>query len=136
MVFLRERAHNRTDLLAGDRRELELVLRRRRLELASAQSREQEALVAAKLWWDAGAVKPDVVRNTFIKTMLAIGIRESTCPKSWRHTFATLLQDANVDPLIRQQVMGHRPTLNRGHCGNGRNRCGWDHRRAKGNEHN
>ena len=44
----------------------------------------------------------------------AIGQPESTCPKSWRHTFATLLQDANVDPLIRQQVMGHKPTLTGG----------------------
>jgi hypothetical protein len=26
-------------------------------------------------------------------------------------TFAILLQDANVDTLIRQQVMGHKPTL-------------------------
>lgn len=32
------------------------------------------------------------------------------CPKSWRHSFATLLQDANVDPLIRQQTLGHKPT--------------------------
>jgi integrase len=31
----------------------------------------------------------------------------ATCPKSWRHTFATLLQDANVDPLIRQLTLGH-----------------------------
>jgi len=44
----------------------------------------------------------------------AIGHPESTCPKSWRHTFATLLQDINVDPLIRRQVMGHKLTLNGG----------------------
>jgi hypothetical protein len=30
------------------------------------------------------------------------------------HTFAILLQDANVDPLIRQQMMGHKPTLSGG----------------------
>jgi len=46
--------------------------------------------------------------------MQKIGHSESTCPKSWRHTFATLLQDANVDPLIRQQVLGHRPTTSSG----------------------
>jgi hypothetical protein len=45
---------------------------------------------------------------------VAIGHPESICPKSWRHTFATLLQDANVDPLIRQQVMGHKPTTGSG----------------------
>jgi integrase len=41
--------------------------------------------------------------------MRRIGHPESTCPKSWRHSFATLMQEANVDPLIRQTVMGHSP---------------------------
>ena len=40
----------------------------------------------------------------------AIGRGDVTCPKSWRHTFATLLQDTNVDPLIRQLTLGHKPT--------------------------
>ncbi len=39
-----------------------------------------------------------------------MGRAEATCPKSWRHSYATLLQDANVDPLIRQQTLGHRAT--------------------------
>jgi integrase len=38
-----------------------------------------------------------------------MGLTGATYPKSWRHTFATLLQDANVDPLIRQQTLGHQP---------------------------
>jgi len=38
-----------------------------------------------------------------------IGLGHVTAPKTWRHTFATTLQDANVDPLIRQMVMGHSP---------------------------
>ena len=38
----------------------------------------------------------------------------ATCPEFWRHSFATLLQDANVDPLMRQQVMGHKPTTGNG----------------------
>ena len=46
--------------------------------------------------------------------MNAIGRGEATCPKSWRHSFATLLQGANVDPLIRQQTLGHRPTTGTG----------------------
>lgn len=50
------------------------------------------------------------MRFEFVRIMQAAGRAEATCPKSWRHSFATLLQDANVDPLIRQQVMGHRPT--------------------------
>ena len=35
-----------------------------------------------------------------------------TCPKCFRHTFATLLQEANVDPLIRQLTLGHAPAGN------------------------
>src|SRR5262249_8966452 len=42
------------------------------------------------------------------------GARQATCPRSWWHNFATLLQDANVDPLIRQQTLGHNPTSGSG----------------------
>jgi hypothetical protein len=51
-----------------------------------------------------------MVRKSFMRVMASIGRPEATCPKSWRHSFATLLQDANVDPLIRQQTLGHKPT--------------------------
>ena len=37
------------------------------------------------------------------------GLFGATCPKSWRHSFATLLQDCNIDPLIRQITLGHQP---------------------------
>jgi len=59
-------------------------------------------------------VKADVVRNSFVRIMKSLGHPEATCPKSWRHSFATLLQDANVAPLIRQQVLGHKPTNSNG----------------------
>jgi integrase len=39
----------------------------------------------------------------------AIGIPEITAPKTLRHTFATILQDANIDPLVRNELMGHVP---------------------------
>src|SRR5262249_60524908 len=55
-------------------------------------------------------VKTDMVRNSFIRIMVSIGHAEATCSKSWRHSFATLLQDVNVDPLIRQQTLGYKPT--------------------------
>jgi integrase len=80
-------------------------------------NRTEDAALAKKLWWDAGtakADKADKIRQVFGRVTTAIGHADSTCPKSWRHTFATLLQDANVDPLIRQQVMGHKPTLQGG----------------------
>lgn len=113
-VFLREKLRDRKPAVVGDRRELEKVLRDRRAAEERALNRTEEASLAKKLWWDAGAVKADKIRQIFGRVTAAIGHPDSTCPKSWRHTFATLLQDANVDPLIRQQVMGHKPTLNGG----------------------
>ena len=113
-VFLREKHMVRKPSIVGDRRELERVLRERRAAGGRALTRTEESTLAKKLWWDAGAVKPDRLRLSFVRATTAIGHPESTCPKSWRHTYATLLQDANVDPLIRQQVMGHKPSLGGG----------------------
>lgn len=113
-VFLREKFAAQKPAVTGDRRELEKVLRGRRAAKSHPLNRTEESALAQKLWQDAGALKPDQVRLTFVRLMTEIGHPESTCPKSWRHTFATLLQDANVDPLIRQQVMGHKPTLTSG----------------------
>jgi integrase len=79
-------------------------------------SRECVAAIQRSVWRDAGAVRVDTVRKSFIR----IGRRcelDATCPKSWRHTFATLLQDANVDLLVRQITMGHSPTLGDGPLG-------------------
>jgi integrase len=114
-VFLREKLADKATVLVGDRRELtrvceerEQVARREGQPLPRAEAQK----IANKVWWDAGVVKGDVVRNSFARVMRAIGRPDATCPKSWRHSFATLLQDANVDPLIRQQTLGHSPTSN------------------------
>jgi hypothetical protein len=37
-----------------------------------------------------------------------------TCPKPWRHSFAMPPPDANIDPLVRQRTLGHRPTTGTG----------------------
>lgn len=79
-------------------------------ECASALTRERQLAIAKTVWKDAGAIKADRVRQSFIRVAQSAGIPGTTCPKSWRHTFATLLQDANVDPLIRQLTMGHAPS--------------------------
>ena len=63
----------------------------------------------SSIWRDAGAADADRIRTTFIHLTARIGLPEATAPKLLRHTFATCLQDANVDPLIRNQLMGHRP---------------------------
>ena len=116
-VFLRERLACKLPALVGNRKELERVdLQRQKKTQAETQplSRTQLQKIARSVWWDAGMVKADMVRTSFLRVMEAIGHPEATCPKSWRHSFATLLQDANVDPLIRQQTLGHKPTNSNG----------------------
>jgi integrase len=73
-------------------------------------SRQQRAGVARTVWRDAGALRSDRIRQSFIRLAAATALTGASCPKSWRHSFATLLQDANVDPLIRQLTLGHAPT--------------------------
>ena len=116
-IFLREKLTGKAPKLVGTREELERILQER----VTAQRTDGETLrredlhrIARKVWSDAGAVKADMVRNTFVRIMAGLNRPEATCPKSWRHSFATLLQDANVDPLIRQQTMGHKPTNSNG----------------------
>jgi site-specific recombinase XerD len=77
-------------------------------------SRLEAAHPEVSLWRDAGAVKAEAIRTAFVRIMRTIGHPEATCPKSWRHTFATLLQAGGVDPLIRQIVLGHKPTTDSG----------------------
>jgi integrase len=67
------------------------------------------ARVHRSVWRDAGATRLERIRQSFIHTATECGLVDASCPKSWRHTFATLLQDANVDPLIRQVTLGHAP---------------------------
>ena len=43
----------------------------------------------------------------FMRMTRTIGQPHQTAPKLFRHLFATNLQDANVDPLIRSELMGH-----------------------------
>lgn len=65
--------------------------------------------VAEKVWRAAGGLKYDWVRKEFTRLTKGIGLAEITAPKTLRHGFATALQDGNVDPLIRNELMGHAP---------------------------
>jgi integrase len=114
VAFLRERLVGKTPSLQGDRRDLERVCQERQRAAGGSLSRTEALKIMRKVWWDAGAIKADAVRNSFVHIMEDIGHPEATCPKSWRHSFATLLQDANVDPLIRQITLGHKPTNGEG----------------------
>ena len=87
------------------RKEWERVCADRQRAAGPAASRAELLRIARTVWRDAGAVKADAIRTSFVRVMRAIGHPEATCPKSWRHSFATLLQDANVDPLIRQLTL-------------------------------
>ena len=114
-VFLRQRfAGGQLPPLPGDRQELERVCAERQRAAGPAPSRAELLRIARTVWRDAGAVKVEAIRTSFIRVMRATGHPEATCPKSWRHSFATLLQDANVDPLVRQLTLGHKPTAGTG----------------------
>jgi integrase len=112
VVFQRERFQaGRCPLAAASRCELAAEFNRR---LAAEEtcggsplSRAAHAQLARKIWRDAGATKADRIRQSFVRIAGALEICNVTCPKSWRHTFATLLQHANVDPLIRQLTLAH-----------------------------
>ncbi|MEI8196730.1 MAG: tyrosine-type recombinase/integrase [Phycisphaerae bacterium] len=99
--------------LAGNRRVFGRVAEERlsaaRTNGGHSLSRTEEARILRGIWRDAGATKEDRVRNSFISISKKIGI-EATCPKSWRHTFATLLQQANAEVLVRQITLGHKPS--------------------------
>lgn len=75
-----------------------------------ASERLQIQSVARGVWRDGGGIRTDRIRNEFIRLTRSIGLPEMTAPKSLRHLFATGLQEGNVDPLIRCEVMGHSTT--------------------------
>ena len=111
VVFLRPRFQKESPALCFPMTELQRVAESRVEELqksGEANERSAVAKVLRTVWRDAGMIRTDAIRNSFIRAGLMIGRPDMTCPKSWRHTFATLLQDAEVDPLIRQITMGHK----------------------------
>jgi site-specific recombinase XerC len=80
-------------------------------------TRSQRLSFARTVWRDAGAIKTDRIRTEFKRLTRRIGQPELTCTKMLRHLFATCLQEANVDPLVRCELMGH--SAGGGHSGNG-----------------
>jgi integrase len=72
-----------------------------------ALSRAEEARLARVIWRDAWLIKTELIRNEFKRLTGSIALPEFTEPKALRHGFATSLQDANVDPLVRCELMGH-----------------------------
>jgi integrase len=90
-------------------RALELRIAERERSDACCLSRAQWLGVAGSIWREAGAIETDRIRLEFIRLNRELGQPHQTAPKVLRHLFATSLQDANVDPLIRNELMGHSP---------------------------
>ena len=110
LVFLRQQE---CDLNGRDRAALGDVGGKRLSELSTDERAHRSRVEAVYhgVWQEAGIVNTDKIRLSFIKTAKAAGLpAHATCPKSWRHTFATVLQQANVDLLIRQETLGHKPS--------------------------
>ena len=117
-VFLRRRfaSGNHPQLVETTQIRLEQELANR-VSVQEAERRQplarQERLAMARMVWsDAGALKPDRLRKEFMRLTRTIGLPHQTAPKLFRHSFATSLQDANVDPLIRCELMGHSTGAN------------------------
>ena len=91
--------------------EAELLRRARELEAADPTSspRVAQRTAARKVWRDWGAIRYDYLRQQFMLLTAQIGRPDITALKTCRHHFATCLQDANVDPLIRNELLGHSP---------------------------
>jgi integrase len=77
--------------------------------LGGTLTRVRQLLVLRTIWRDLGALKEDRVRTEFIRVCRRIGLPHLSAPKLLRHGFATALQDANVDHLVRNLLMGHAP---------------------------
>jgi integrase len=112
-VFLRRRFANGEAPVLGNRtaaqleRDLEFRIEEAERQYDGRLSRAGESAIARTVWRDAGFVKTDRIRLEFMRLTERLGLPEFTAPKALRHGFATCLQDGNVDPLIRCELMGH-----------------------------
>jgi hypothetical protein len=82
-------------------------------------SRCERLSVLGTIWRDLAVLKEDRLRLEFIRLARRIGQPHATAPKALRHSFATALQDVNVDPLVRNMLMGHTPDPAGGRGGGG-----------------
>jgi integrase len=119
-VFLRRVIRDSSAVLSlADRAEADLQLEAARRVAAQEDdsaddlSRQERLRIARSVWRDAGTMKIEEIRKEFMRLTMAIAAGHLTAPKMLRHLFATTLQDANVDPLIRCELMGHAVGVSR-----------------------
>jgi integrase len=79
----------------------------REAETGQPLPRTERSCLGRRLWGELGVVKGDRIRSEFMRLTRAIGLPGCTAPKVLRHLFATALQEGRVDPLIRNELMGH-----------------------------
>ena len=113
-VFMRRRFGGSDHPLLGGQIEAELEAELdKRIQDATSETepatRTHKAKLAQQVWRDAGVIRTDRVRLGYMQVTKKIDLPDLTAPKLFRHLFATALQDGNVDPLIRMQLMGHAP---------------------------
>ena len=110
-MFRRRRFSHGTAILATARPAMEKELARRIAAREEGNGQPLDRLevrrITRRLWVDIGAVEEDRVRTEFIRLTRQIGLPGCTAPKMLRHLFATALQMGRVDPLIRNELMGH-----------------------------
>lgn len=70
-------------------------------------SRSTKRKIANRLWQSMGALDEDMIRRQFIRLTNQMGLADYSSPKMLRHLFATALQQGRVDPLVRNELMGH-----------------------------
>jgi integrase len=112
-VFRRRRWVDRSGIGSHrqDRLEQECASRYATEEAKAGQplSRERRTRLARRFWRELGALREDRLRLEFIRLTRTIGLAGCTAPKLLRHQFATALQEGRVDPLIRNELLGHVP---------------------------
>ncbi|HAJ21487.1 MAG TPA: hypothetical protein DCL95_15740 [Rhodospirillaceae bacterium] len=120
-VFLQRRYSSgsvRPEINDHSEKQLEDLLQQRiaqeEADSGKAINRSQWMKLSRTIWRNCGALKTDRIRTEFIRLTKQIELPQFTAPKSLRHLFATCLQDGNVDPLIRSELMGHSTSATNG----------------------
>jgi integrase len=112
-IFRRRTATSNCDISVGSgsqedlEKELAGRIDERVIEFGRQLERPERLKMARAFWRKLGAIEEDRVRVEFMRLTKAIGMRGCTAPKLFRHQFATALQQGRVDPLIRNELMGH-----------------------------
>jgi integrase len=90
-------------------KEAERRITSREAQAGPMTGRAEKLRVVRGVWPAAGGLREDRVRLEFMRLTRRAGMPGQTAPKMLRHLFATSLQEANVDPLVRNVLMGHAP---------------------------